>query len=210
MLGRSPVSQKDAELAAEPWGTVIVPHDSVYAATESLNFIYGPTFRRIKQAAFPCSTCMTTVLAPADAALLKNSVSDFTAFDAALHGMFAGHEGGITYFPLTRMMPTRFARVRVFRSGAAAAKTIGWTMRRSATSALVDIDLVDASGAVVLTAEGVRTIEAPGDATLHPASISYRVAAWTADREGIQSPRGWMPARRMVGFSGPPARRARP
>lgn len=187
VLARSTASAKEANEPIDPTGTVIVPKTTVYATTRRLGFDYGPAFQRIRHAAFLSSTCMAVSLDPPAQKTMAEEIVDLTGLDAALHGLFASEDGGITYLSVVRMMPTRFGRVRVFKSGATAARAVTWTMRRTASSTLVDIDLFDADGAVILAAEGVRLTEAPADAAADFRTLSYRLEPWLLERPGVPS-----------------------
>jgi hypothetical protein len=77
--------------------------------------------------------------------------------------------------------------VRVYKAGAPAAQVVARTIRQSLSSMLVDIELYDASGALVLSAENARLVEAPGELVADSRSLSYRMSEWRHDRPGQRS-----------------------
>ncbi len=190
VVGRAPVEDAEAAWPNEPVGTIVVPKATIYAAARALGFSYGPAFQRARQAAFLSNTCATAVFEPpaeAFAADFKEHVIDLTALDAALHIQFASEEGGITYMPVSRMLPIHFGRVRVFKPGAVAARSVIWTMRRSLTSTLADLSLFDENGATILSIQGARLIEAPAELAADSRALSYRTDAWQLDAPGAPS-----------------------
>ncbi len=174
ILGRAPVdSQRPIDTTETP-GTIIVAQARVYQISRSLGFDYGPSFQRVRHAHFPNPELGVAALGPVDQFLLENAVTDFTGFDAAFHTLFASEDAGVADMALKRMLPVRFEHVRVFVPGATATRAVARTIRRSVTSILANIDLLDASGTVVLSAQGVRLIDAPVAAAVETKSIAYR------------------------------------
>ncbi len=88
---------------------------------------------------------------------------------------------------MKRMLPVRFGNVRVFDSGAIATRVTARTLRQSLSSMVVDIDLWDENGRIVVAAQNVRLVEAPAELAVDPKSLSYRTASWMLDRPGTPS-----------------------
>jgi phthiocerol/phenolphthiocerol synthesis type-I polyketide synthase C len=187
VVGRSPAASKEAtEIGAAP-SAIVVPRAKVYEVSARLGFTYGPAFQRVRHAVFPDPKCAVATLEARLDDSFAGHVIDLTALDAAFHTLFASEEAGVSETPLTRMLPIRFGRVRVFVNGATAVRAIARTIRRSDTTLLANMDLLDANGVVVLSAEGVRLTEAPSAVALDPRSLAYKTVLLGLDRPGIRS-----------------------
>ncbi|MCF8531924.1 MAG: SDR family NAD(P)-dependent oxidoreductase [Reyranella sp.] len=184
IIGRSPVTGKATALPTAPDGTVVVAKPKVYDAARKLGFDYGPSFQRARLVAFPHPKRAISTLVPPLGLCITDHVIDLTGLDTAFHGLFASEEAGVADMPMKRMLPVRFGCVRAFADAAPATHAVARTVRQSLTSIVVDIDLFDASGKVVVSAENVRLIEAPAELTVDPQSVSYHTAAWRLDRAG--------------------------
>jgi acyl transferase domain-containing protein/NADPH:quinone reductase-like Zn-dependent oxidoreductase/acyl carrier protein len=184
VIGRSPMATKVADRPTAPEGTVIVTKPKVYEAARELGFDYGPTFQRARQVAFPHPKRAIATLVPPLGLTITDHVIDLTALDTAFHALFASEEAGVADMPMKRMLPVRFGSVRTFANAAAATHAIARTIRQSLTSIVLDIELFDACGNVVVCAENVRLIEAPAELAVDPQSVSYHAAAWKLDRAG--------------------------
>jgi acyl transferase domain-containing protein/NADPH:quinone reductase-like Zn-dependent oxidoreductase len=199
VIGRSPVADKAPKPLVPPPGTVIVAKPKVYEVSAELGFGYGPSFQRTRHVAVFDDTCaVATLEAPSSsmgARAQAGSMLDIAGFDAAFHSLFASEEAGVADRPMSRMVPVRFAQVRLFKTGVAVAYVVARTVRRSQTSILIDIDLLDSDGQIVLAAEGVRLIDAPAEGALDAAALSYRMSVWQLDRAGVASPLSLTPAR---------------
>lgn len=187
IIGRSPIAGKATVLPETPAHAVIVPKSSVYAWARDLGFDYGPTFQRVRQVVFPEPKFAIASLDRPDALVSGTRVIDITALDAAFHALFASEEAGVADMPMKRMLPVRFGSVRVFESGAIATRVTARTLRQSLSSMVVDIDLWDEHGKIVVTAQNVRLVEAPAELAVDPKSLSYRTAAWQLERAGMPS-----------------------
>jgi phthiocerol/phenolphthiocerol synthesis type-I polyketide synthase C len=185
VIGRSPVASKLA--VDEPAGAIVVPRTKIYEVSAGLGFTYGPAFQRVRHASFPGPKCAVATLEARLDEHFAGHVIDLTALDAGFHTLFASEEAGVSDTPLTRMLPIRFGRVRVFVNGATAVRAIARTVRRSDTSILADMDLLDATGTVVLSAEGVRLMEAPSAVSADPRSFAYKTLLLGLDRPGVRS-----------------------
>ncbi|MDP1961148.1 MAG: type I polyketide synthase, partial [Reyranella sp.] len=184
IIGRSPVPGKATALPTAPDGTVVVAKPKVYEAARKLGFDYGPSFQRARMVAFPHPKRAISTLVPPLSLNITDHVIDLTGLDTAFHGLFASEEAGVADMPMKRMLPVRFGCVRAFADAATATHAVARTVRQSLTSIVVDIDLFDAAGKVVVSAENVRLIEAPAELTVDPQSVSYHTAAWRLDRAG--------------------------
>ncbi|WP_428681645.1 SDR family NAD(P)-dependent oxidoreductase [Reyranella sp.] len=187
IIGRSPIAGKATVPPATPAHAVIVPKSSVYAWASDLGFAYGPTFQRIRQVVFPEPKFAIGTLDRPDALVHGTRIIDITALDAAFHALFASEEAGVADMPMKRMLPVRFGCVRVFQSGIVATRVTARTLRQSLSSMVVDIDLWDEHGKIVVTAQNVRLVEAPAELASDPRSLSYRTAAWPLERAGVSS-----------------------
>jgi acyl transferase domain-containing protein/NADPH:quinone reductase-like Zn-dependent oxidoreductase/acyl carrier protein/short-subunit dehydrogenase len=190
VVGRSPIAAKLVAAPETPPGTVVVAKAKVYEWARSLGFAYGPAFQRTKQVAFPHpKRAIATLDAPA-AQTVGPYVIDLTALDSAFHALFASEEAGVADMPMRPMLPIRFGCVRAFVPGGVAMTASARTLRQSDTSLLADVDLYDADGRLVLSAERVRLINAPTEPTADPMLLSYRTATWHLERAGRPVPAG--------------------
>lgn len=187
IVGRSPIAGKAADQPAPPDRAVIVQKSSVYAQASELGFGYGPTFQRVRHVVFPEPKYAVATLEQPDALVHGTRIFDITALDAAFHALFASEEAGVADMPMKRMLPIRFGCVRVFRVGAIATRVTARTLRQSLTSMVVDIDLWDQNGLIVVAAQNVRLVEAPVELAADPRSLSYRTTAWHVERAGMPS-----------------------
>jgi phthiocerol/phenolphthiocerol synthesis type-I polyketide synthase C len=187
VVSRSPVAGKAGILPAAPAHAVIVPQSLVYASARDLGFDYGPTFQRARQVVFPEPKLALATLDRPDSLAEGTRLIDITALDAAFHALFASEEAGVADMPMKRMLPVRFGSVRVFQSGAVATRITARTVRQSPSSIVVDIDMWDENGTIVVTAQGVRLVEAPAELAADPKSLTYRTAAWHLERSGRRS-----------------------
>lgn len=184
IIGRSPISATATPLLAELPGPVIVPKPTVYEYARALGFDYGPAFERVRQVTFPHPKCANATLDSPSDQFGQGYVSDLTGLDTAFHALFASEAAGVADMPMKRMLPVRFASVRAFMPGAIACRAVARTIRQSLTSIVVDIDLLDGQDNIVLSAQGVRLIEAPVELTLDPSSLHYRTVARRLERAG--------------------------
>jgi len=166
---------------------VVVPKATVYEVSRRLGFDYGPAFQRVRHVTFPEPKRGIAVLEPADDPGLAGRVIDLTALDAAFHALFAAEEAGVADMPMKAMLPVRFGRVRAFGLGRAAARVVARTLRQSPSSILVDIELLDGDGTVVLAADDVRLVEAPVKPAPNLRAIGYHIATWALHRAGARS-----------------------
>lgn len=187
IVHRSPITGKATVQPTAPDHAVIVPKSSVYAQASELGFGYGPAFQRVRHVVFPEPKYAVATLQQPDSLVHGTGIVDITALDAAFHALFASEEAGVADMPMKRMLPVRFGCVRVFQPGKIAARVTARTLRQSPTSMVVDIDLWDENGVVVVTAQGVRLVEAPVELAADPKSLSYRTVAWHAERAGAPS-----------------------
>lgn len=184
IIGRSPASGKTMALPVEPPGTVVVPKVTVYECARDLGFDYGVAFARVHQVVFPHPKLANATLDPPPVGVFDRYVSDLTGLDTAFHALFATEAAGVADMPMRRMLPVRFGCVRVFAPGVMASRAIARTIRQSLTSLLVDIDLLDEDGKVILSTQGVRLINAPVDLAIDPRSLNYRTIVRQLDRAG--------------------------
>jgi acyl transferase domain-containing protein/NADPH:quinone reductase-like Zn-dependent oxidoreductase/acyl carrier protein len=187
VVGRSPVAGKATIVPAAPAHAVIVPQSGVYAWARDLGFDYGPTFQRARQVVFPEPKFAIATLDRPDSLAEGTRIIDITALDAAFHALFATEEAGVADMPMKRMLPVRFGCVRIFQSGTVATRVTARTLRQSPSSIVIDIDLWDENGTIVLTAQSVRLVEAPAELAADPKSLTYRTAAWHLERAGKSS-----------------------
>ncbi|MGD9883752.1 MAG: SDR family NAD(P)-dependent oxidoreductase, partial [Reyranella sp.] len=145
---------------------------------------YGPAFQRVRQVAFPHPKRAIAVLNPPEGLAVADHVIDLTGLDTAFHALFASEEAGVADMPMKCMLPVRFGCVRAFADGATVTHAVARTVRQSPTSIVVDIDLFDTHGNVIVCAENVRLVEAPAEPTVDPRSLSYHVRALRLDRAG--------------------------
>src|SRR5262249_37546175 len=155
-------------------GRIAVPRTKVYEISRTLGFEYGETFHRVRHVSFPQPKRAVAVLEADPGVAEPGQTIDITALDAAFHALFASEEAGVADMPMKRMLPVRFGRVRVFAPGVTASRTVALTLRQSPNSMLIDIELIDESGRLVLQAEGVRLIEAPVAAAPDARALVYR------------------------------------
>ncbi len=187
IVGRSPIAGKAAVVPEAPDHAIVVPRNSVYAWAHSLGFEYGPTFQRARQVVFPEPKLAIASLDRPEDLVTGTKILDITALDAAFHALFASEEAGVADMPMKRMLPVRFGNVRVFETGAIATRVTARTLRQSLSSMVVDIDLWDEHGKIVVAAQNVRLVEAPAELAVDPRSLSYRTVAWKLDRPGTPS-----------------------
>lgn len=187
IIGRSPVAMKAAAPPAALDGMIVVAKPKVYESSRQLGFDYGPAFQRVRQVAFPHPKRAIATLSPPEGLAVADHVIDLTGLDTAFHALFASEEAGVADMPMKCMLPVRFGCVRAFADGATVTHAVARTVRQSLTSIVVDIDLFDALGNVVVCAENVRLIEAPAEQAVDPRSLTYRAAAWRLDRAGRTS-----------------------
>ena len=166
---------------------VVVPKATVYEVSRRLGFDYGPAFQRVRHVTFPEAKRGIAVLEPTGDLGLAGRVIDLTALDAAFHALFAAEEAGVADMPMKLMLPVRFGRVRAFGLGRAATRIVARTLRQSPSSILVDIELLDGDGTVVLAADDVRLVEAPVKPAPNLRAISYHIATWALHRAGARS-----------------------
>ncbi|WP_421998993.1 SDR family NAD(P)-dependent oxidoreductase [Reyranella sp.] len=195
IVDRSPIASArpfEPEVTAS---TVTVPRPKVYESARGLGFDYGPAFQRVRYVAFPHPKRAVATLDPPTAGTADGRhVIDLTALDSGFHALFASEEAGVADMPMKAYLPVRFDSVRVFAPGAVATVAFARTLRQSPTSLLVDIDLIDANGDIVVSAENVRLVEAPAEAALGPQSLAFRTTAWQLDRAGEATPLRDVPA----------------
>jgi acyl transferase domain-containing protein/NADPH:quinone reductase-like Zn-dependent oxidoreductase/acyl carrier protein len=202
VVGRSPIAAKAAPVPTALDGMIVVAKPKVYETGRQLGFDYGPTFQRVRQVAFPHPKRAIATLSPPEGLTVADHVIDLTALDTAFHALFASEEAGVADMPMKCMLPVRFGCVRAFADGAAATHAVARTVRQSLTSIVVDIDLFDALGNVVVCAENVRLVEAPAEQIVDPRSLNYHAAAWRLDRAGRASVLG-LPAEATDRSEGP-------
>ena len=187
ILGRASVDSQEQLDVGDTVGNVVIPQARVYQISHELGFDYGPSFRRVQRAHFPDTKTGVATLNLIARLPLDNAVIDFTGLDAAFHTLFASEDAGVSDMALKRMLPIRFGRVRVFVPGAVAVRALARTVRRSATSMLVNIELIDETDTVVLSAQGVRLVDAPVASSIDVNAIAYRTVAWRLERPGEPS-----------------------
>lgn len=187
IVGRSPIAGKATVVPEAPDHAIVVPRNSVYAWAHDLGFDYGPTFQRTRQVVFPEPKLAIATLDRPEELVSGTKIIDITALDAAFHALFASEEAGVADMPMKRMLPVRFGSVRVFETGIIATRVTARTLRQSLSSMVVDIDLWDEHGKIVVSAQNVRLVEAPAELAVDPKSLSYRTAAWKLDRPGLPS-----------------------
>ena len=184
IVTRCPVAEHPpAETEA---GSVIVLKDEVYRASASLGFQYGPMFQRIRRVSFPHPKRSIGIFED-QAPAFPGAMTDLIALDAAFHCLFAAEEAGVADMPMKQMVPVRFDRVRLHSASTMAAKVVAHTLRQSPTSMLIDIELLDASDRVILSAERVRLVEIPAAKEVDSNSLVYRTTAYFLDRAGMPS-----------------------
>ena len=187
IIGRSPIAGKTTVVPQAPDHAIVVPRNSVYAWARDLGFEYGPAFQRTRQVVFPEPKLAIATLERPEELVAGTKILDITALDAAFHALFASEEAGVADMPMKRMLPVRFGNVRVFESGVIATRVTARTLRQSLSSMVVDIDLWDEHGKIVVAAQNVRLVEAPAELAVDPKSLSYRTASWKLDRPGTPS-----------------------
>lgn len=203
IIGRSPIAAKAAVPPGAPDGMIVVAKPKVYESSRRLGFDYGPAFQRVRQVAFPHPKRAIATLSPPEGLAVTDHVIDLTGLDTAFHALFASEEAGVADMPMKCMLPVRFGCVRAFADGATVTHAVARTVRQSLTSIVVDIDLFDALGNVVVCAENVRLIEAPAEQAVDSRSLTYRAAAWRLDRAGRAVVLG-LPAVRTAPTEGQP------
>lgn len=184
VVGRSPISGRMTPVPQAAAGSVSVVKAKVYESARALGFDYGPAFQRARHVAFPHPKRAIASLDPPAAATIDSYVIDLTAFDSAFHALFASEEAGVADMPMKAYLPIRFGCVRAFAPGTAAAVAVARTLRQSPTSLLIDIELYDADGKLILTVENARLVDAPAETTANAQSLAYHMAAWRLDRAG--------------------------
>ncbi len=184
IVSRSPIAGKTTPLPVGPPGTVVVPKVTVYECARGLGFDYGPSFERVHQVVFPHPKVANATLDPPQDCVATGYVTDLTGLDTAFHALFATEAAGVADMPMRRMLPVRFGCVRVFAHGAMASRAIARTIRQTPTSIVVDIDLLDEQGKIILSAQNVRLIDAPVELAIDPRSLSYRTTTRLLDRAG--------------------------
>ena len=133
----------------------------LYALAHSAGFDYGPAFRRVTSATVTSSCCVDMELGPSSASVPSDRfVLDPTALDASFHGLIALLGERKATSP-TRMIPVRVERLLSRRSGASIARARLTLVRLTGRSAVLDVDLVDSTGAVVAEARGLRFATVP-------------------------------------------------
>ncbi|MBV8192600.1 MAG: type I polyketide synthase, partial [Alphaproteobacteria bacterium] len=181
---RSPISGKLVMAPQIEPGTVSVARPKVYECARALGFEYGPTFQRARLVAFPHPKRAIAPLEPPARETTGPFAIDFTALDTALHVLFTSEEAGVADMPMRAMLPVRFGCLRSYKPGTSAALAVTRTVKQSLTSMLMDIELFDASGELVLVAEKVRLMNAPTEAAADPLSLGYRTVPWHLERAG--------------------------
>ena len=161
-----------------------MPRAKVYEISRALGFEYGPSFQRVRHVSFPEAKRAVAALERNAGVAIAGQIIDITALDAAFHSLFASEEAGVADMPMKRMLPVRFGRVRVFAPGAMACRAVASTRRQSLSSMVVDIELYDEAGRLVLLAEDVRLIEAPVATAGDARSLAYRTTHWRQERPG--------------------------
>ena len=201
VASRSPISGRLATAPEVAPETVSVAKTRVYECARALGFDYGPTFQRTRLVAFPHPKRAVAPLERPAAPTTGPFVIDFTALDSAFHALFASEEAGVADMPMRPMLPIRFGCLRSYVPGSAAAVATARTLKQSHTSLLVDIELYDSDGKLVLGAENVRLMNAPGEGAADPSSLSYRTTVWHLERAGCPSSLPLVPLRRSeAGF----------
>jgi len=184
---RTPTLVPDRDTRAAGGGTVVIAKSRVYQLSRDLGFDYGEAFQRVRHVSFPAKDVAIAVLdAPVDGRFVGH-IADVTGLDAAFHALFASEEAGVSVGPLTRMLPIRFGRLRVYAPGATATQAVARTIRRTATSVVADIKLLDEAGSVVLLAQDVRFVEAPVASAADARSFLYTDTYRWLDRPGRAS-----------------------
>ncbi|GEP58632.1 type I polyketide synthase [Reyranella soli] len=187
VVGRSPIASRMTSVPQVAPGTVSVVKPKVYESARALGFDYGPTFQRARHVDFPHPKRAIASLNPPAAETMESYVIDLTAFDSAFHALFASEEAGVADMPMKPYLPIRFGCVRAFAPGKAAAVAVARTLRQSPTSLLIDIELYDADGKLILTVESARLVDAPADTAPNAQSLTYHMTTWRLDRAGERS-----------------------
>ena len=183
----APTNAPSHASTSAPSRGVVVPKATVYEVSRRLGFDYGPAFQRVRHVTFPERKRGIAVLEATDDLGIAGRVIDLTALDAAFHALFAAEEAGVADVPMKQMLPVRFGRVRAFALGRAVTRIVARTLRQSPSSILVDIELLDGDGTVVLAADDVRLVEAPVKPAPSLRAISYHIATWALHRAGRPS-----------------------
>ncbi len=184
IVARSPVTAKAAFVPDIAKAGVIVPRSRVYACARELGFDYGSSFQRAREVFFPEPKLGVSPLEPLRSLVAGTQLLDVTGLDSAFHALFASEEAGVADMPMKRMLPVRFGSVRVFRPGAVATQIVARTLRQSPTSLVLNIDLWDERGDIVVSAQQVRLVEAPAELIDEPRFLSYRMMPWQLDADG--------------------------
>ena len=184
VVHRSPIAGKMTALEQVAAGKPSVAKPQVYASAQALGFGYGPAFQRVHHVVFPHPKRAVATLDPPSPDTADSYVTDFTAFDSAFHALFASEEAGVADMPMKPYLPIHFGCVRTFAPGKVATHAVARTLRQSPTSLLIDIELYDADGRLILAVERARLIDAPTDAVADVRSLIYGMTAWRLDRIG--------------------------
>lgn len=183
VVGRAPAVTR-TEWPEDSPATVVVTKPSVYACARELGFDYGPSFQRVSQVVFPHPKKAVATLERLDEFVSGTHVVDVTAFDAAFHALFATEEAGVADMPMKRMVPVRIGRIRVYEVNANTTRVTARTRRQSPSSILIDIDLWNSDGHIVVSAQDVRLVEAPPGLRADRHSLGYNLVAWRSDEPG--------------------------
>ena len=184
VVHRSPIAGRMVALEQVPPGKPSVAKPQVYASARALGFGYGPAFQRVHRVVFPHPKRAVASLDAPSPDTVGLYVVDFIAFDSAFHALFASEEAGVADMPMKPYLPIHFGSVRVFAPGKAATHAVARTLRQSPTSLLIDIELYDVDGKLILAVERARLIEAPTAATVDVGSLTYGMTTWQLDRAG--------------------------
>lgn len=187
VVGRSPITSRMTPLQPEDPGTISVVKRKVYERARALGFDYGPAFQRARHVAFPHPKRAIASLDSPAADTIDSYVIDLTAFDSAFHALFASEEAGVADMPMKPYLPIRFGCVRAFSPGKAASVAVARTLRQSSTSLLIDVELYDADGKLILAVESARLVDAPADTIPTAQSHTYHMTTWRLDRAGGRS-----------------------
>lgn len=184
IVGRSPIAGLARVLPKARRGNVLVWKPSVYACALDLGFDYGPTFQRVEHVIFPEPKFAIATLNRISALVAGSQIIDLIAMDAGFHALFASEEAGVADMPMKRMLPVRFGCVRVFVPGAVVTHVTARTLRQSPTSIVLDMELWNDEGQIVVAAHNIRLVEAPVDLVTDKRSLSYRLTPWRLDEAG--------------------------
>lgn len=161
------IAQVESKLSAVARDSGEKPRDrevaakKLYSLAHSAGFDYGPAFRRVTLATVTSSGCVDMELGPPSAGVPSDRfVLDPTALDASFHGLIALLGERMATGP-TRMIPVRVERLLSRRSGSSISRARLTLVRRTGRSAVLDVDLMDGTGAIVAEARGLRFATAP-------------------------------------------------